>query len=120
MFHLDRPAVDEFLEVYQGVLPAVEYSAMCEELGSGRMIAVELAASAAASTDASTGKRLSSVNAFRRLCGPYAVHIAKEIRPDSIRAQFGKTVGENAVHCTDMEGDNVIECEYFFSILPSF
>jgi nucleoside-diphosphate kinase len=116
VFHLDRPAADEFLEVYQGILADIEYNATTMELTSGRLLALEL-------TSNSNGNSKSDdsdvVNAFRNLCGPYPVHIAKKIRSDCLRAQFGRTVAENAVHCTDLKSDGIIECEYFFGILGS-
>jgi nucleoside-diphosphate kinase len=117
MYHFDRPAADEFLEVYQGILPSIEFQAILNEMTSGRMIALELAATPQAAQHPHTGDMRSSVVAFRELVGPYPVHIAKELYPNSIRAQFGETVGRNAVHCTDMEEDGILECEYLFSIL---
>ena len=116
IFHLDRPAADEFLEVYQGVLADIEYNATTVELTSGRLLALELQSSENASVG-SKGEQVDVVTAFRDLCGPYPVHIAKTIRADSLRAQFGTTVSENAVHCTDLKDDGVVECEYFFGIL---
>ena len=117
MYHFDRPAADEFLEVYQGILPSVEFQAILNEMCSGRMIALELAAGKAAAQDPHSGEQRNSVAAFRALAGPYPVHIAKELYPNSLRAQFGVTVGRNAVHCTDMPEDGILESEYMFSIL---
>ena len=118
IFHLDRPAADEFLEVYQGVLADIEYNATTVELTSGRMIALELQSGSNGSVG-SKGEDLDVVTAFRDFCGPYPVHIAKTIRADSLRAQFGNTVAENAVHCTDLKEDGILESEYFFGILGS-
>jgi len=42
--------------------------------------------------------------------------IAKSLRPRTIRAKFGESRAANAVHCTDLEEDGVLEVEYFFSI----
>jgi hypothetical protein len=42
---------------------------------------------------------------------------AKELYPDTIRAIFGQDRVRNAIHCTDLPKDGVIECEYFFKIL---
>ena len=42
--------------------------------------------------------------------------IAKNLRPNTIRARFGQTRTINAVHCTDLEEDGQLEVEYFFSI----
>jgi nucleoside-diphosphate kinase len=57
------------------------------------------------------------VEAFRKLCGPHDPEIAKTLRPGTIRAKFGEDRVCNAIHCTDLPEDGVIECEYFFSIL---
>lgn len=43
--------------------------------------------------------------------------VAKQLRPNSLRSLFGITKVENAVHCTDLEEDTVLEVEYFFKIL---
>jgi hypothetical protein len=32
---------------------------------------------------------------------------------------FGKSLAENAVHCTDLPEDGALECEYFFTLLKS-
>ncbi len=42
--------------------------------------------------------------------------IAKNLRPNTIRAKFGHTRTVNAVHCTDLIEDGTLEVEYFFSI----
>ena len=82
------------------------------------MIALELQSGSNGSVG-SKGEDLDVVTAFRDFCGPYPVHIAKTIRADSLRAQFGNTVAENAVHCTDLKEDGILESEYFFGILGS-
>ncbi len=43
--------------------------------------------------------------------------MAKTVRGKSIRAVYGKDKGRNAVHCTDLDEDGVLEVEYFFNIL---
>jgi nucleoside-diphosphate kinase len=57
------------------------------------------------------------IPAFRKLCGPHDPEIAKHLRPESIRAKFGIDRVQNAIHCTDLPEDGVIDCEYFFSIM---
>ena len=42
--------------------------------------------------------------------------IAKSLRPNSLRAKFGVDRVKNAIHCTDLPEDGVLECEYFFKI----
>jgi|688.fasta_scaffold1967883_1 nucleoside diphosphate kinase len=43
-----------------------------------------------------------AVSGLRKLCGPHNPLDAKNMNPESIRAQFGKSLKENAVHCTDL------------------
>ena len=57
-----------------------------------------------------------AVKAFRELCGPMDPEIAKNLRPNTIRARFGIDRTRNAIHCTDLPEDGVLESEYFFSI----
>jgi len=54
---------------------------------------------------------------YRQLAGPWDIEIAKEIRPDSIRAKCGETRVLSGIHCTDLETDGESECEYCFQIL---
>jgi nucleoside-diphosphate kinase len=56
------------------------------------------------------------VKAFRDLCGPMDPEIAKNLRPNTIRARFGIDRIRNAVHCTDLPEDGSLESEYWFSI----
>lgn len=104
MFNIDLVAAEEFLEVYKGVLP--EYSGMTDELAGGNLLAVELVGSDA-------------VHQLRQLCGPRHVDVAQRIAPDTLRAQYGNDTIHNAVHCTDLDEDGVLESEYFFRILQA-
>lgn len=104
MFYLDRVAAAEFLEVYRGVVP--EYNAMLEEFTTGSIIAMEL-------TSKNGGE---VVQQFRDLCGPPDPDVAKAIRPNSLRAQFGQDKVKNAVHCTDLVEDGPLDSEFFFNI----
>lgn len=101
MFNLDRPTAEEFFEVYKGVLP--EFVGMIDEMTCGPCIVMEV-------------RQENAVQAFRNLCGPMDPEIAKNLRPNTIRAKFGLTRCVNAVHCSDLEEDGLLECEYFFSI----
>jgi nucleoside-diphosphate kinase len=98
----ERPAAEEFLEVYQGVVP--EYSDHVVEFCGGMCIAMELRAQDAVST-------------FRQTAGPWDVEMAKELRPDTLRGLYGIDRVRNAVHCTDLESDASAECEYVFKLL---
>ena len=45
----------------------------------------------------------------REFCGPMDPEIARHIRPQTIRAMFGLDKISNAVHCTDLPEDGVLE-----------
>jgi len=79
---------------------------MVEHFTSGPCLALEL-----------RGAPETVVPSFRELCGPADPDIARHIRPDTLRAAFGKNKVKNAVHCTDLPEDGVLESEFFFSIL---
>lgn len=105
LFTLDRTTAAEFLEVYEGVVP--HYNETVDHFTTGPCIAMEL-----------TGQNAESVVAqFRDHAGPWDVEMAKELRPHTIRARFGRDRVRNAVHCTDLAEDGVLEAEYFFDIL---
>ena len=55
-----------------------------------------------------------SPNEFTKLCD---VQIAQTLRPNCLRAKYGKSSLLNAVHCTDSPEDGVLECQYFFQTL---
>ncbi|KAI8743628.1 nucleoside diphosphate kinase 7 [Biomphalaria glabrata] len=105
MFHMEKANVEEFLEVYKGVLH--EYPGMVSELASGPVIAMEVISK---STD-------NVAEAFREFCGPMDPEIARHIRPRTLRASFGVNKVQNAVHCTDLPEDASLEVEYFFKVL---
>jgi len=100
MYNLDKANAEEFLEIYKGVV--TEYSQMVTELCSGPCLAVEV-----------VGEHQS----FREFVGPADPEIARHLRPDTIRALFGKDKIFNSVHCTDLPEDVGLETEYFFRIL---
>ncbi|CAD8056661.1 unnamed protein product [Paramecium sonneborni] len=102
MFYLDRATSEEFFEVYKGVLP--EFQAMSEHLTSGPCIAMEI-------------RQENAVKSFRDLCGPHDPEIARTLRSSTIRAKFGIDRVKNAIHCTDLLEDGILEVEYFFNIL---
>ena len=70
MFYLDRLSVEEFYDVYKGVLP--EYVPLVEHLHSGPCIVLEI-------------RQENVVHAFRSLVGPHDPEIAKYLRPNTIR-----------------------------------
>ena len=70
LFNLSRPVVEEFYDVYKGVLP--EYLPLIEHLSSGPVIALEV-------------RQQNVVEALRELCGPHDPEIAKHLRPNTMR-----------------------------------
>ncbi|XP_030647528.1 nucleoside diphosphate kinase homolog 7 [Chanos chanos] len=102
MFNMDRANAEEFLEVYKGVV--TEYTGMVTELCAGPCVALEIRGTDAPRT-------------FREFCGPADPEIARHLRPSTLRALYGKTKVQNAVHCTDLPEDGILEVQYFFKIL---
>jgi len=103
MVHLSRASATEAFEVYRGVLP--HYAAMVDEMSGAPCLAMELRRAGRVVED------------FRSLCGPLDVEMANHLRPQSLRARFGKDLVKNAVHATDLEGDAEMEVRYFFELL---
>lgn len=104
MFNMDRANVEEFYEVYKGVVS--EYNDMVTELYSGPCVAIEV-------------QQSNPTRTFREFCGPSDPEIARHLRPETLRAIFGKTKVQNAVHCTDLPEDGLLEVQYFFKILDN-
>ena len=57
---------------------------------------------------------------LRALVGPHDPDVAKAIRPNTIRALFGKDRVYNAVHCTDLVEDGPLEVDYLFNKLSHY
>lgn len=70
LFNLTRPVIEEFYDVYKGVLP--EYVPLIEHMTNGPMIALEV-------------RQNDVVTAFRDFCGPHDPEIAKHLREKSLR-----------------------------------
>lgn len=102
--YMEKANAQEFYEVYKGVVS--EYSSMVEELTSGPSIAVEI-----------TGENAHA--RFREFCGPVDPEIARHLRPHTLRAKFGSDKIKNAIHCTDLPEDGLLEVEYIFKIMDS-
>lgn len=105
MFYLNRKTIEEFYSVYKGVLP--EYLPVIEHLSNGPSVVLEV-------------RQENAVSSFRSFVGPHDPEIAKHLKPDTLRAKFGHDKVKNAVHCTDMPEDGVLECEYFFNLLQAY
>jgi nucleoside-diphosphate kinase len=102
-FVMNRQCTQEFLEVYQGVLPG--YSDMVNALSNQPCLVLAIKGDA------------NVVNEVRGIVGPHDPQIAKYVRPNSLRALYGKNQVLNGLHVTDLEEDGRLECEYFFEIL---
>lgn len=102
MFNVERANAEEFYDVYRGVVP--EFPNMVTELCSGPCLVLEIHGATALSS-------------FRELCGPVDPEMARHLRPSTLRALYGKDKVRNAVHCTDLPDDSVLEVQYFFKIL---
>jgi len=111
VFAITTTDAADFLEVYRGVVPASEFHDTMHDLASGPFCAVEVSVKGDPSLPACEG--------FRELCGPRDPELARLLRPDTLRARFGKDKVKNAVHCTDLEEDSPLEVEYFFKLLAS-
>lgn len=106
-FSLLKSQAENFYEVYKTVVPSAQYQAMVSELSSGLCLAMEVRSEG------------NTVPVLRELCGPFDVEIARHLRPNTLRAKLGRDNVHNVVHCTDLPEDGVLECQYFFSILPN-
>ena len=104
LHYMEKANTQEFYEVYKGVVS--EYTSMVDELTSGPCVAMEI-----------TGENAHAK--FREFCGPVDPEIARHLRPHTLRAKFGTDKIKNAVHCTDLPEDGLLEVEYFFKILDS-
>lgn len=102
MIYLNKTTAEEFFDVYKGVLP--EYASIIEHISSGPIIAMEI-------------RQDDAVNQLRALVGPADPAIAKVLRPNTLRALFGIDRVKNALHCTDLAEDGVLEVQYFFELL---
>ncbi|KAJ3076948.1 Nucleoside diphosphate kinase 7 [Podochytrium sp. JEL0797] len=111
-FYLDRVNAEEFLEVYKTVVP--EYQKMVDQLTSGPLIALEISHPTKPSDPAEP-----IVSQFREFVGPNDPELARKLRPKSLRALYGADKVKNAVHCTDLEEDGVLEVQFFFRIMAS-
>ena len=58
------------------------------------------------------------VTRFREFVGPRDPELGRQLRPKSLRALYGKDKVQNAVHCSDLKNDGLLEvCFCFFNII---
>ena len=95
--------VEEFLEVYKGVIQ--DFHAMKLSFLDGPCVALEISGK---------NSRTNVHEEFRKFSGPVDSSIAKQIRPNTLRAVYGVDKYKNAIHCTDLAEDTVLELQFFF------
>lgn len=104
MENYDVRAANEFYECYRGVID--NYMDVTTEFASGPCIGLEIRKEGC----------FDIVREFREFAGPVDIKVAKVIRPNSIRAKYGKNQTYCAVHCTDIPEEAEIETRYFFEL----
>ncbi|KAK1948013.1 Nucleoside diphosphate kinase 7 [Phytophthora citrophthora] len=104
LVHLQMNEADELFQIYKGVVR--QYHEMLKYMTSSPCLAIEV-----------RGEDIA--RRFREFCGPFDVQIAKTLRPDCLRAKFGRSTIYNALHCTDCPEDGVLECQFIFRSLTS-
>jgi len=103
--HLNPTNAAEFLEVYDGVVPA--FSKHVDELAGGNCMCVCIA-----SKDGNDAVQL-----LREAAGPHDPEVSRLIRPNTIRARFGVDTVRNGLHVTDLAEDGSLEVDYMFKVL---
>eukprot|EP00752_Nemacystus_decipiens_P003580 g3301.t1 len=105
MMYLGEVGAEELLRPYRGV---VSYHAdAVRHLKSGPCVALQIQG----------GENV--VEEFREACGPADPEVAKALYPNSLRALLGVQQATNAVHCTDLPEDGVLECRYMFDVVAN-
>ena len=106
--HFTTDIAEELFSVYKEVYP--KFTATIEHLISSPCLALKVT---------SPSNDFALVEKFREFCGPLNPELAQTLRKGSLRATFGKTFEENAVHCTDLPEDAHMECRYIFDMLAT-
>jgi nucleoside-diphosphate kinase len=93
------------MELYKIVLP--DFPDTIDQLISGITIAMEI-------------RQKDVVASFKKLCGAYNPKTGRDKLHESttLRSMYGIDKHKNAVHCTDIPDEGILECEYFFVLLP--
>jgi len=103
-FFLNRTSAEEFLDLYQVVLP--DFTQSVDQLVSGPCIAMEI-------------RQQDCVQSFKKLCGSYDPNVGRSKgETQTLRSLYGQDRHRNAVHCSDIGDEGPIECEFFFVLLP--
>ncbi|NWQ61949.1 NDK7 kinase, partial [Neopipo cinnamomea] len=101
MFNMERPNAEEFYEIYKGVVP--EYLVSLRRIKEAQVPCL----------DKAVGFPMPQVqpDKFHIFCNPGDPlnAAARHLRPGTLRAVFGKDKIQNAVHCTDLPEDGLLE-----------
>ncbi|GET92364.1 hypothetical protein, conserved [Leishmania tarentolae] len=92
----------EFMEPYRGVLPNLE-GTVSSFVGTNWVLQL-----------VSLDETVDVVDTVRKICGPYDTVIARKLYPMSIRACYGDSETNNAVHCCDLPSDGPVYTKFFF------
>ncbi|CAN0354166.1 unnamed protein product, partial [Scytosiphon promiscuus] len=103
MVNLGEAGAEELLRPYRGVVPY--HAASVGHLKSGPCVALKVQG----------GEKV--VEEFREACGPADPDVARALYPESLRALLGAQQATNAVHCTDLPEDGLLECQYMFEVV---
>eukprot|EP00918_Siedleckia_nematoides_P041557 GHVU01090400.1.p1 GENE.GHVU01090400.1~~GHVU01090400.1.p1 ORF type:complete len:253 (-),score=35.90 GHVU01090400.1:163-822(-) len=103
LYQFSQREAEEFLTLYETVVG--EYGETLRDLCAGRALVVELEGPAALSE-------------AHEMVGPRDPSVARQIRPNSLRAIFGHSRGANGLHCTDLAQDGQREAHFIFRRLP--
>jgi nucleoside-diphosphate kinase len=121
--HMTVPMIEEFFDIYRNVF--VNYSQCLEHFADGPCVAIGIMGNYLDEDWSSKYHRPATsggsdvVSDFREFVGPQNPELARMLRPKSLRATFGDTSVQNAVHCTDLPTDGEMECRYFFETLAN-
>ena len=104
--HFSPPMAMEVFEGYKDAIP--KFADLIGHMVSAPSLALLI-----------TGFEGDTVRKFRELCGPYVPEVAKTLRPNTLRAKYGRDPTQNAVHCSDIEEHGEIECRYIFDTIAN-
>jgi nucleoside-diphosphate kinase len=96
-----RISADQARELYKQHEDKHFYGEVCQEMTSGDVLILKI------------GGGDNIVAEYRELMGPTDPEKAKEVSQDSIRAQFGVDMGNNAVHGSDSNESAARELQIF-------
>ena len=89
-------------KLYDDIIDKDFYPSFSDYITSGPVVGMRLT-------------RLDAVNHWRQVMGPTDPKVAKQESPNSIRAQYGKSMKENIVHGAKDQDQVVAACNLFFS-----